>query len=87
MVVECCTEHTPQQYSAHLASFAAFGVMLRIYRDVNSHFSWSRSCDHGGGPQCYCIFTSLVRHEEVNLVLSISLTMKADYSTYLDVAY
>jgi len=61
--------------------------MLHIYRDVNSHFSSIQFGDPAAGPRCYHAPTSLVRHEEVNLVLSISLTMKADYSTYLDVAY
>jgi len=49
-VVEFHTEHTPKQYSAHLASSASFGVMLHICRDVNSHFSSIRNSDPAGGP-------------------------------------
>ena len=62
-VVQTRPEHFLQQYSAHLAKSAAFGVMLHIYRDVNSHFSSIRNGDYAGGPQSYHIFTSLVRHD------------------------
>jgi len=37
--------------------------MLHIYRDVNFRLSSIRNGDLGGGPQCYHIFTSLVRHD------------------------
>ena len=86
-VVEHRAENTPQQYSAHLASSAAFGVMHHIYRDVNSHFSSTRISDPADGPRCYHTPTSLVRHEEVNRILSISVAIIADHSAYTDVGY
>jgi hypothetical protein len=49
-VVESRTEHIPQQYSAHLAGSAAFGVMLHVSRDLIPHCSSTHSCDPAGGP-------------------------------------
>lgn len=61
-VVQTRPEHILQQYSAHLAKSAAFGVMLYVYRDCPPHFYSARGWDPAGSPQCYHISTSLVRH-------------------------
>jgi hypothetical protein len=44
------TEHIPQQYPARLASSAACGVMLHVYRDLTPRLSFTRHCDRVGGP-------------------------------------
>lgn len=61
-VVQTRPEHFLQQYSAHLAKSAAFGVMLHVYRYRTPHFYSARGWDPAGGPQYYHISTSLVHH-------------------------
>ena len=85
-VVEYRTEHILQQYPAHLASSVAFGVMLHVYRDLTPRLFAIRIFDPAGGPQCHHIFASLVRHDKVSLVSSISLTI-ADCPAHADVRY
>ena len=87
MVVEYRTEHIPQPYPARLAISVAFGVMLHMYRDLIPRlYSRYHIFDPGAGPQCRHIFTSLVRHDKVSLVSSISLTI-ADCPAHADVRY
>jgi len=60
--------------------------MLHVYRDLTPHLCAIRICDPPGGPQCHHIFTSLVRHDKVSLVPSISLSL-ADRPAHADVRY
>jgi len=46
--------------------------MLHVYRDLTPPLSAIRIFDPAGGPQCHHIFTSLVRHDKVSPVPSIS---------------
>jgi hypothetical protein len=64
--------------------------MLHVDRVVIHHLSSTRTRNYdraAASPQCDHICTSLVRHEKVSLVPSISLTIIADRLAYTDVRH